>query len=162
MPTVLKSGSLNLLEPSGPVQACNGNALPFKPLFNFYIIYVIYNGYCGLRNTRWQAAVGKAWFIGYVEVLLHSFLSSAVYEGVWLTLRPAALSYRKSPGDPFSRAPGPIYTFWKSDTSCFSWDSNLISSSPGLEQMYSSTISLNAALDGVGGQAHAPAVVPLG
>jgi hypothetical protein len=25
---VLKSGSLNLLEPSGPVQACNGTALP--------------------------------------------------------------------------------------------------------------------------------------
>ena len=28
MPTVLKSGSLNLLEPSGPLQACNGIALP--------------------------------------------------------------------------------------------------------------------------------------
>jgi hypothetical protein len=26
MPTVLKSGSLNLLEPLGPVQACNGIA----------------------------------------------------------------------------------------------------------------------------------------
>jgi len=26
VPTVLKSGSLNLLEPSGPVQACNGIA----------------------------------------------------------------------------------------------------------------------------------------
>ena len=30
MPIVLKSGSLNLLEPSGPVQACNGIALPFS------------------------------------------------------------------------------------------------------------------------------------
>ena len=30
MPNVLKSGSLNLLEPSGSVQACNGIALPFK------------------------------------------------------------------------------------------------------------------------------------
>ena len=29
VPTVLKSGSLNLLEPSGPIQACNGIALPF-------------------------------------------------------------------------------------------------------------------------------------
>ena len=28
MPIVFKSGSLNLLEPSGPVQACNGIALP--------------------------------------------------------------------------------------------------------------------------------------
>jgi len=26
---VLKYGSLSLLEPSGPVQACNGTALPF-------------------------------------------------------------------------------------------------------------------------------------
>jgi len=29
VPIVLKSGSLNLLERSGPVQACNGIALPF-------------------------------------------------------------------------------------------------------------------------------------
>ena len=28
MPIVLKFGSLNLLEPSGPVQTCNGIALP--------------------------------------------------------------------------------------------------------------------------------------
>jgi hypothetical protein len=28
VPIVLKSGSLNFLEPSGPVQACNGIALP--------------------------------------------------------------------------------------------------------------------------------------
>jgi len=28
VPIVLKSGSLNLLELSGPVQACNGIALP--------------------------------------------------------------------------------------------------------------------------------------
>jgi len=28
VPIVLKSGNLNLLEPSGPVQACNGIALP--------------------------------------------------------------------------------------------------------------------------------------
>jgi hypothetical protein len=29
VPIVLKSGSLNLLESYGPVQACNGIALPF-------------------------------------------------------------------------------------------------------------------------------------
>jgi hypothetical protein len=29
VPFVLKSGSLSLLEPSGPVQACNGIALPY-------------------------------------------------------------------------------------------------------------------------------------
>jgi hypothetical protein len=31
VPIVLKSGSLNLLAPSGPVKACNGIALPFYP-----------------------------------------------------------------------------------------------------------------------------------
>ena len=30
VPIVFKSGSLNLLEPSGPVQACNGIALPLQ------------------------------------------------------------------------------------------------------------------------------------
>jgi len=30
VPTVLKSGSLKLLETSGPLQACNGIALPFR------------------------------------------------------------------------------------------------------------------------------------
>ena len=37
MPIVLKSGSLNLLEPSKPAQACNGIALPF--ILNFFIYY---------------------------------------------------------------------------------------------------------------------------
>ena len=32
VPTVLNSGSLNLLKPTGPVQACNGNALPLTIL----------------------------------------------------------------------------------------------------------------------------------
>jgi len=35
VPTVLKFGSLNLLEPSGLVQACNGTVLPFtRPYAN--------------------------------------------------------------------------------------------------------------------------------
>ena len=37
VPIVLKSGSLSLLESSGPVQACNGIALPFFFLFTFYM-----------------------------------------------------------------------------------------------------------------------------
>jgi len=45
VPIVLKSGSLNFLEPSGPVQACNGIALPLHlplplPLpFTFYSLF---------------------------------------------------------------------------------------------------------------------------
>ena len=38
MSIVLKSGSLNLLEPSGPVQACNGIALPLR---SFSISFVL-------------------------------------------------------------------------------------------------------------------------
>ena len=48
MPIVLKSGSLNLLEPSGPVQACNGIALPFT-------FTLLYNGAVGIV-TRLQTA----------------------------------------------------------------------------------------------------------
>jgi hypothetical protein len=36
VPIVLKSGSLNLLKPSGPAKACNGIALPFYSLIHKY------------------------------------------------------------------------------------------------------------------------------
>jgi hypothetical protein len=36
VPIVLKSGNLNLLEPSGPVQACNGIALPLPLPFTAF------------------------------------------------------------------------------------------------------------------------------
>jgi hypothetical protein len=37
VPIVLKSGILNLLEPSGPVYACNGIALPFLLCYQGYL-----------------------------------------------------------------------------------------------------------------------------
>jgi hypothetical protein len=37
VPIALKSGSLNLKEPSGPVQACNGIALPLY----YYLVVVV-------------------------------------------------------------------------------------------------------------------------
>ena len=44
MPIVLESGSLNLLEHSGPVHACNGIALPLPlPLYKVSIIVVSSN-----------------------------------------------------------------------------------------------------------------------
>ena len=45
VPTVLKSGSVNLLEPSGPVQACNGIALPFT-----VVIYL--NTVCNIPSRK--------------------------------------------------------------------------------------------------------------
>ena len=41
VPIVLKSGSLNLLEPSGPIQACNGTALYSFDTFNIWCLYSI-------------------------------------------------------------------------------------------------------------------------
>ena len=43
MPIVLKSGSLNLLESSGPVQACNGIALPLPLPLPYSYRLLIYN-----------------------------------------------------------------------------------------------------------------------
>jgi len=38
MSTVLKSGNRNLLEPCGPVQACNGIALPLPLPFTYLFV----------------------------------------------------------------------------------------------------------------------------
>ena len=50
VPNALKSGSLNLLETSGPVQACNGIALPLplcvvsrKVCIDYVPLVLIYN-----------------------------------------------------------------------------------------------------------------------
>jgi hypothetical protein len=49
VPLGLKSGSLNLLEPSGPVKACNGIALPLH-----YVLNVHFMAFILLRsNCRW-------------------------------------------------------------------------------------------------------------
>jgi len=37
---VMKSGNLNFLEPSGPLQACNGTALPFFISLNYTMLFV--------------------------------------------------------------------------------------------------------------------------
>jgi len=38
----MKSGNLNFLEPSGSLQACNGTALPFSGLGNWYGCYLVW------------------------------------------------------------------------------------------------------------------------
>ena len=38
----MKSGNLNFLEPCGPLQACNGTALPFYEHYN-NVVYEHYN-----------------------------------------------------------------------------------------------------------------------
>jgi hypothetical protein len=55
VPTVLKSGSLNLLEPSGPVKACNGIALLLLCLPNLVKLTVQFlkgHNVCKWTDTR--------------------------------------------------------------------------------------------------------------
>jgi hypothetical protein len=66
MPIVLKSGSLSLLEPSGPVQACNGIALPSEPSVNV-----------GLRQTALLHYPNLA-----CETVVDSTLHSALLMGL--------------------------------------------------------------------------------
>jgi len=56
VPIVLKSGSLNLLEPSGPVQACNGIALPFT------LPYLLQTVYTATTQTDCMRIVTTKWF----------------------------------------------------------------------------------------------------
>ena len=66
---VLKSGSLNLLEPSGPVQACNGIALTLPNTSEYFVgtssvvyRYVTNNTPLSLRNgIEWL----KMWLVGF-------------------------------------------------------------------------------------------------
>ena len=54
---VTKSGNLNLLEPSGPVQACNGIALPLPlPLHDNFSVYL----HCGWRLPSSDVAENAA------------------------------------------------------------------------------------------------------
>ena len=50
MPIVLKSGSLSLLEPSGPVQACTGTALSFNYCGNLVTAEVMLENIERFRN----------------------------------------------------------------------------------------------------------------
>ena len=50
---VMKSGNLNFLEPSGPVQACNGTALPLALLRSMKLLgYELDNGSRGSFPDR--------------------------------------------------------------------------------------------------------------
>ena len=71
VPIALKSGSFNLLEPSGPVQACNGIALPL--LHGMVVIqcvvqeigWVDETGLIWLGRDNWRAVVGKEIDVGF-------------------------------------------------------------------------------------------------
>jgi hypothetical protein len=61
VPIVLKSGSLNLLEPSGPVKACNGIALPFCNIYRNSIER-------GTLSRRHDKIPGERWNVTVITV----------------------------------------------------------------------------------------------
>ena len=76
MPTVLKSGKLKLLEPSGPVQACNAIALPLPLPLQLH-------SHTGLRGVRKDSFIPSPFLIGHIssennfsctEIFLHPYL----------------------------------------------------------------------------------------
>ena len=111
---VTKSGSLNFLEPSGPVQACNGTDLPYTRFnINIYIYIYIYiyivHTVC-LRvlyvcyKRGWLLFLNTAWIIGciteaecvYSAVRIDPFEKPQFRRTLWRrsgTLQPIALSY---------------------------------------------------------------------
>jgi hypothetical protein len=86
VPSVLKSGSLNLLEPSQPVQACTGTALPF------------------LNVKLSLSTPGK--HIWVAETQLHSLLTSAVRGGERSASRPDRVTLVEEPYYPINRGLG--------------------------------------------------------
>ena len=59
VPIVLKSGSLNLLEPSGPIQGCNGIALPL--LCNYSLCSNIYSSLIQMGPVLVWCVLSGAW-----------------------------------------------------------------------------------------------------
>ena len=62
-----KSGNLNFLEPSGPLQACNGTALPFylnvmMDLLKHELSFVVFNKIGKVRRAKhfWRVCVTMA------------------------------------------------------------------------------------------------------
>ena len=58
---VMKSGNLNILEPSGPLQACNGIALRFSPVQTPYKRSDIHHKLQQLVSQTAYHPISRAW-----------------------------------------------------------------------------------------------------
>jgi hypothetical protein len=75
VPIVLKSGSLKLLEPSGPVQACNGIALTFT----FAIAQNVF------ARASWRLDFVHRWLSNYLQSNTFSLQTTRLNNDVyWL------------------------------------------------------------------------------
>jgi hypothetical protein len=75
----MKSWNLNLLEPYGPLQACNGTALPFfnfKPILFILLWFICKYKFCLCISIT-------LWIRMEVEVILQYFDSCQVFHSSW-------------------------------------------------------------------------------
>jgi hypothetical protein len=103
---VSKSGSLSLLEPSGPVQACNGIALPLP--FSIYVTEHVSHSYktTGISHTHIFSSVSPS----TVLLILHLF------QAVSHSMFPMRATYRPISSDSISsphESIMPIIFSWK-------------------------------------------------
>ena len=96
---VLKSGSLNLLEPSWPVHACNGLALPFtchtKPYITLKYIHLDISG-VSLLNCKKSRCIQQALTVPtlnskHFSSLMYLLGSSKLSEDQQMFVKPSCL-----------------------------------------------------------------------
>jgi len=113
---VMKSGNLNFLETSGPVQACNGTALPFYP-FYLECQKPAHTSKC-LRGLRLRRGAGEdsalqSRYAAYVGSSLPKFRNSlSVTKRLYATTTTCCVTTLKR-DDLKTRVP---YVTFKSDT----------------------------------------------
>ena len=72
---VKKSGTLNFLEPSGPVQACNSTALPLHSNFLWYLVSLIMASHIRAENKLQQYSITYK----NSQILLMAIILSSVF-----------------------------------------------------------------------------------
>jgi hypothetical protein len=74
VPILLKSGSLNLLEPSGPVKVCNGIALPLTVYITVKILHV--GDYVVSFSLALQPSAGYGLLVSRGVLITHNTVQS--------------------------------------------------------------------------------------
>ena len=66
---VMKSGNLNFLEPSGPLQACNGTALPYLRFSCLTpVTHFLANHFCSLMILPINLSLLLLYFLNYTGI----------------------------------------------------------------------------------------------
>ena len=85
---VMKSGNLNFLEPSGPLHACNGTALPFLPLdMSPHIDSVTATAVVSTVSFCWYIFSPLFYYTFHVSLFIHKHSSTN-----WCTIFPQLYS----------------------------------------------------------------------